>query len=349
MGKRMLSLVLALAMVMTMIPASALAALRSADGTAGGSGSTGAGSFTDVKPGSWYYDAVEYVRANGLFSGVSEDRFDPEGSMTRGMFVTVLGRRAGVDPAGWAGETGFSDVEAGSWCAPYVRWAAENGVAQGTGKGKFSPNAPIDRQQLAAFLVRYFDAFGVKLRGETGDTFPADLDKAAPWAREPLTRLWQAGLLQGDGTNIDPSARATRCQAAALCQRTDSAVETWYSAPGVPSARVPGQTGDNSGETGENGGNSGNSGNSGGNSGGSSGGNTGETTTTYYQVNFAVGSRESGSEVTLPENRTVPAGTAISQLGTPYQQDGLGLGWHYDSALCRPVGARDTDNRRLTP
>ena len=145
MGKRMLSLVLVLAMVMTMIPASALAALRSADGTAGGSGSAG-GVFTDVRPGSWYYDAVEYVRANGLFSGVSEDRFDPEGSMTRGMFVTVLGRMAGVDPAGWAGETGFSDVEAGSWCAPYVRWAAENGVAQGTGKGKFSPNAPIDRQ-----------------------------------------------------------------------------------------------------------------------------------------------------------------------------------------------------------
>lgn len=351
MGKRMLSLVLALAMVMTMIPASALAALQSAVGTAGGSGSAG-GVFTDVRPGSWYYDAVEYVRNNGLFSGVSEDRFDPEGSMTRGMFVTVLGRMAGVDPADWAGETGFSDVEAGSWCAPYVRWAAENGVAQGTGTGKFSPNAPIDRQQLAAFLVRYFDAFGVKLRGETGDTLPADLDKAAPWAREPLTRLWQAGLLQGDGTNIDPAARATRSQAAALCQRTDSAVETWYSAPGVPSARAPGQTGENAGENGSSSGNSGdhngNSGNSGGNSGGNGGSSGGGTTTTYYQVSFAVGSQESGGEVTLPENRTVPSGTAIAGLGTPYQQDGLFLGWYYDSALSRPVGEGDTVTRNLT-
>ena len=50
--------------------------------------------FEDVKQGSWYYDAVQYVRVNGLFYGTSETAFTPDGTMTRGMFVTVLGRMA---------------------------------------------------------------------------------------------------------------------------------------------------------------------------------------------------------------------------------------------------------------
>ena len=57
--------------------------------------------FSDVPQGAWYYDAVSYAVGRGLFNGTSATQFSPGGSMTRGMFVTVLGRFAGVDPDAW--------------------------------------------------------------------------------------------------------------------------------------------------------------------------------------------------------------------------------------------------------
>ena len=61
--------------------------------------------FTDVPSGAWYYNAVAYAYANNLFSGTSETTFSPEVSMTRSMFVTVLGRLAGESE--YTGNTGI--------------------------------------------------------------------------------------------------------------------------------------------------------------------------------------------------------------------------------------------------
>lgn len=52
--------------------------------------------FTDVKPTSWYADEVAYAYTNGLFKGETTTTFAPNAYMTRGQFVTVLGRFAGV-------------------------------------------------------------------------------------------------------------------------------------------------------------------------------------------------------------------------------------------------------------
>lgn len=50
--------------------------------------------FTDVKPGAWYYTAVDDAVGEKLFSGTSAATFAPNEAMTRGMFVTVLGNKA---------------------------------------------------------------------------------------------------------------------------------------------------------------------------------------------------------------------------------------------------------------
>lgn len=62
-------------------------------------------SFTDVKSGRWYYDSVSYVVSNGLYNGMSSTQFGPNETMTRAMFVTVLGRMAGVDADSWCAAT----------------------------------------------------------------------------------------------------------------------------------------------------------------------------------------------------------------------------------------------------
>ena len=195
--------------------------------------------FWDVPQGSWYYDAVQYARVNGFFYGTSDTTFEPEGTMTRGMFVTVLGRMAGVDPAKYAGPSRFTDVPESAWYAPYVAWAHKYGVTAGTGEGRFSPDTPINRQQMAAFFVRYFEAFRVDYStGANITTVPGDMDSVSDWAKDAVQKLWRQGLLSGDGVNFSPQENATRAQAASICYRTDQAVDTWYSEPGVPSTRV---------------------------------------------------------------------------------------------------------------
>ncbi len=63
--------------------------------------------FSDLEPGAWYTSAVEFACGRGLFNGVSDTRFEPSGTMTRGMFATVLGRLAGVE-SGLSGRIGIS-------------------------------------------------------------------------------------------------------------------------------------------------------------------------------------------------------------------------------------------------
>lgn len=228
MKKRVISLLLVLCMLLSMVPMAALAEQIDQ-----------ANPFRDVKLGSWYHDAVMYVYVNGLFNGVSDTEFDPNGSVTRGMFVTILGRLAGVNTAKYRGVSDFSDVAVGAYYAPYVAWAYSHGITDGTGNGKFSPDGLIDRQQMATFFDRYFEIFGVNYASEGNGSVPADLDQVAPWAKDAVLRMWQAGILAGDGTRFDPTAKASRAEAATVCMRLDRAVDVWYSEPGVVSDRVP--------------------------------------------------------------------------------------------------------------
>lgn len=70
------------------------------------------------------------------------------------------------------------------------------------------------------------------------------------------------------------------------------------------------------------------------------------TTTTYYQVTFALGSGQ--DSIDLPEAKTYAAGTRIDTLPTPVRQDVVFMGWHYDAALTQPVGDSDTVDRNMT-
>ena len=110
--------------------------------------------FTDVKPGAWYYTAVDYAVGEKLFSGTSSNTFSPNAPMTRAMFVRVLGNKAGVDPEDYPGSY-FLDVPKGTWYTPYVQWAVGHEIISGTGGYKFSPNKSVTREQMALILYNY--------------------------------------------------------------------------------------------------------------------------------------------------------------------------------------------------
>ena len=359
MKKRIVSLLLVFCMVFTLLPADVLAdeVKSRAETVAGQAQTTGttaarAGNpFADVKSGSWYEAAVLYARANGFFDGTSATTFEPDGPMTRAMFVTVLGRMAGVKAADYAGVTDFTDVAEGTWYAPFVKWAARYGITTGTGNGKFSPDGRITREEMAVFFVRYFETFDAMPKADTTvTTKPADLDEVSSWAQDAVLKLWALGLLNGDGKSFAPKDKATRAQTAALCERTDRAVETWYSEPGVKSERVsvePGsgqETGDKKPEEQKPSG----GGSSGGGSTGGGSSSGGTTTTTYYEVSFKLGEGVALTGVALPETKPYVQGTRISELPTPTKAGAIFLGWYYNKELTQGVETGDTVTRNMT-
>lgn len=173
--------------------------------------------FSDVPEDHWAAEAIGAVTGAGLFQGVAPSRFQPEGTLTRAMFVTALGRLAGVEAEG--GETGFSDVDPEAWYAPYVRWAAETGVAAGMGGGTFAPEEAVTREQLAVMLDRFLTAFAPGALAEVGGLPFEDQRSVSSWAQQPVRTLSTNGLLNGTDGQFRPSGLATRAEAAALLSR----------------------------------------------------------------------------------------------------------------------------------
>ncbi len=114
-----------------------------------------AGGFADVDAGAWYAGAVDYVRKHELMNGVDGGRFDPEGTLTRAMLVTVLWRQAGEPVVNYLMD--FSDVAGGQWYTEAVRWAAGEKLVGGYGDGRFGTNDPITQEHLNLIFQRYTD------------------------------------------------------------------------------------------------------------------------------------------------------------------------------------------------
>lgn len=177
-------------------------------------GATSVADFTDVQPGAWYYRATEYAVENNLFSGTSETTFSPNKPMTRGMFVTVLGRKAGVDKNIYS-TCRFTDVKKSEYYAPYAEWAATYGIVSGTSATEFSPNKAVTREQMAVILYHYAKATenDVGFAADTYERFP-DAGKVSNWAKEAFQWATSKGIINGSNGKLDPSGTATRAQVA---------------------------------------------------------------------------------------------------------------------------------------
>jgi S-layer homology domain. len=170
--------------------------------------------FVDID-GHWAEDVIIQVSAIGLFNGVSETQFEPQGSLTRGMFVTLLSRLEGIDPS--YAYTDFNDVDASAYYASAVRWASYMGIVNGTGEGKFSPDGPITRQDAATMLGRYFSVMGIELPLINNSNVFADDVHIAGYAKDMVYKMQSAGIINGKGNNMfDPLGLTTRAEAATL-------------------------------------------------------------------------------------------------------------------------------------
>jgi hypothetical protein len=169
--------------------------------------------FTDVDTSKWYHEAVDYVLTKGVMEGNSDGTFTPNGTLTRAQLAQILYNAAGKPEV--TAENPFTDVPETHWYAKAVIWAAQAGVVEGYGDGKFGPNDKISRQDLAVMLWRYA---GEPAATQTALDF-TDAAQASDYATAALLWASETGIVQGDNGKLSPKGSATRAEAATMVMR----------------------------------------------------------------------------------------------------------------------------------
>lgn len=202
--KTTLAALLAIITILSVIPMSAFAA---------------ASSFTDVPQNAWYYEPVTYMAENGYMSGTGDNKFSPNQTTTRAMFVTVLGRIAGIDQNLYKGTCTFRDVKK-DWAEPYIAWAAENNIVNGVGDNRFGPNNYVTREQAAVILFNYLKKdYTLTIDSKFLDNAP-DKVNVSSWAVEAMQWATSAALMRGDANGtLRPRYSATRAEIATIFKR----------------------------------------------------------------------------------------------------------------------------------
>lgn len=179
---------------------------------------TSSARFEDVADGAWYRDSVDYAVRNGLMNGVSANRFDPNGTTTRGMVVVILYRLEG-SPAVSAANP-FYDVAGGKWYSDAVVWANDKGIVGGYSDHTFAPSDAITREQFAAILYRYARQKGLDVSRSAELSGYADAGSISSWAQDALRWANGSGLITGrSASTLAPKGNASRAETAAILVR----------------------------------------------------------------------------------------------------------------------------------
>ena len=160
--------------------------------------------FTDVAETDWFYDVVLQLAKDGIVNGMTETTFEPQGTLTRAEFATMLYRVSYAPVV--TGESTYSDVKTGDWYHNAVVWATEAGVVNGMGDGTFAPNDNITRQEMATMLYRFWKLQGGKYAPKA-DVLAnyQDRGEVADWALEAMSWTVQSGIIVGiSGKRYEP-------------------------------------------------------------------------------------------------------------------------------------------------
>ena len=173
--------------------------------------------FVDTNTNEWYHNGVHYCVENGLMNGIGNAKFNPNGTTTRAMIVTILWRMNGSPVAG---ASGFTDVPANEWYAQAVSWAASRGIVTGYNATTFGPNDSITREQLAAIFYRYAKSQGLDVSAQSALASFTDVGNISDWALTSIRWANSVGLVNGrTSTTIVPGGTATRAESASIIQR----------------------------------------------------------------------------------------------------------------------------------
>lgn len=172
-------------------------------------------SFTDVKQGSWYYNEVMWAAENGIVNGVGNNKFDPNGTCTTEMILTMLYRYAGspTPQSNW-NTRDYTDVKSNAWYYNALHWADATGVRPADTSTKYGVGTVCKREDVCLYLWRLVGSPSVTYKNVFTDVSVNNTQaKAIQWAVDN-------GICQGIGNNkFGYSQSCTRCQIATFLYR----------------------------------------------------------------------------------------------------------------------------------
>ncbi len=179
--------------------------------------------FADADLGDWYGKAITYAVGRGIMKGYENGNFGTADGIQRQDFLVMLARLEGINPQWYEGyETGFSDVQAGSYYDWAVAWGKQTGIVTGYEDGRFGVGDYITREQIVTFLCRYANYRGFNTENESNDyariaeTY-SDYYDISDFALDSVVWAVNNGVINGKtATTIVPQGNAQRCEVAQI-------------------------------------------------------------------------------------------------------------------------------------
>ena len=178
--------------------------------------------FQDVDVSEWYFSFLDEVVSREMMNGTGEQRFDPDGKLTRSMMAQILYNLDKKTVKKDENDSAvFSDVSESDWYFDAVNWAVSEGIVKGYGANRFGAQDDILREQLVTMLYRYeYQQRGVKDKGDVDLSDYSDGELVEDYAREAFIWALGNGIVTGynDGT-LNPQSSASRAETAAILTR----------------------------------------------------------------------------------------------------------------------------------
>lgn len=161
-------------------------------------------------------DAVEALASRNIINGKTEDKFEPDSTMTRAEFATIITKALGLPIKSTAV---FADVKEADWYFTYVNTAYSYGIIKGVSESEFNPNGTITREEAAVMVTRAAKLCGVNTdiqSFEARNILSQFLDyiKASDWSQTSLAFCYREGVISDDVLDIKPKEFVTRAEIA---------------------------------------------------------------------------------------------------------------------------------------
>jgi len=168
--------------------------------------------FDDIASVDWAKEAINALSQKGIVNGKGNNKFDPNGIVTRAEFTKMIIGAANLFDQN--ADCTFSDV-ADDWSKPYIASALKHGIVNGMSESQFGSFSSISREQAAVIVYRTLQNLGVSLTGDAVSF--ADEAQSADYAKEAIAALSGAKIINGKGNNMfAPKDSLTRAEAAKI-------------------------------------------------------------------------------------------------------------------------------------
>ena len=177
--------------------------------------------FDDIEGIDWAYEAISALNDLGIINGTGENRFEPNRNVLREEFAKIIVYAMQLDNES-PNSNVFNDASENDWFVKFINIAADKGLLQGTGGGKFGVGNSITRQDLAVIL---FNGIRKNHTPESADTdinsVPfEDKGDISDYAKEAVAFLYNKGIINGvSESEFVPLASATRAETAKMVWR----------------------------------------------------------------------------------------------------------------------------------